>query len=157
MSEAYLILKFAHILGAAVLFGTGLGIAFFMLMAHRSGNPAIIAHVAGRVVLADMVFTATAVILQPLTGAALIVLAGHDAFAFWIVASIALYVLTGACWLPVVWMQARMRDLARTAAETGGALPQRYHRLYRLWFALGWPAFAAVIGIFALMVWRPTL
>jgi uncharacterized membrane protein len=153
----FLLLKTAHIIGATVLFGTGAGIAFFMLMAHRTGDARIIAHTAGIVVLADTLFTATAVVAQPLTGAALAHMAGYPLFHGWIALSLALYVLVGAFWLPVVWMQLRMRDLARAAADAGALLPEAYHRLWRLWFAFGFPAFAAVVAILWLMVAKPDL
>ena len=153
----YLLLKALHILGATVLFGTGTGIAFFMLMAHRTGDPKIVAHTAGVVVLADTIFTATAVILQPVTGVILAHLAGWPLSTGWIAASLGLYVLTGVFWLPVVWIQLQLRDLARTAAQLGEPLPAAYHRLWRLWFAAGFPAFGAVMGIIWLMVSKPDL
>jgi uncharacterized membrane protein len=155
MSDIYFALKTIHILGAAVLFGTGLGIAFFMWMAHRSGDAAHIARTARTVVIADAVFTATAVIVQPLSGAGLVHVIGYAWSERWIAASLALYVLTGLCWLPVVWIQARMRRLAQAAARDGTALPAAYHRLFAVWFWLGWPAFLSVMAIFALMVWKP--
>lgn len=151
----YLLVKLAHIIGATVLFGTGAGIAFFMLMAHRTRDPALIAHTAGVVVLADTLFTATAVVLQPFTGLALAHLAGWRLDSLWILASVGLYVLTGLCWLPVVWIQIRLRNLAREAAAAGEALSPAYHRLWRVWFALGFPAFGAVLGILWLMLAKP--
>lgn len=153
----YFILKFLHVVGAAVLLGTGAGIAFFMLMAHRTGQPATIAAIARIVVLADFVFTATAVVAQPVTGVLLAREVGYPLTEFWILASVALYLVTGAFWLPVVWMQWRMRDLADAAAVSGQALPGLYHRLFRLWFAFGFPAFAAVLAIFWLMLTKPQL
>ena len=156
MSDIYLILKLIHILGSAVLFGTGLGIAFFMWMAHRSRDPAAIAHTARIVVIADALFTATAVVVQPATGYAMMLLVGFTTNHLWIAASLALYVLVGLCWLPVVWIQLQIRNLAATAARDGTALPERYHRLFRIWFWLGWPAFLGVIAIFALMIFKPT-
>jgi uncharacterized membrane protein len=154
---AYLVLKFLHVIGATVLLGTGAGIAFFMLLAHRSGDVAVIAGVARIVVIADYVFTATAVVAQPVTGLLLAKSAGYSLAEGWIVASIALYLFTGAFWLPVVWMQARMRNLARAALEAGTPLPREYHRLFRWWFAFGFPAFTAVLAIFWLMIARPEL
>ena len=151
----YFVLKYFHLIGAAVLLGTGAGIAFFMLMAHRTGEPAVVAAVARIVVIADFLFTATAVVVQPITGLLLVHHLGYDLTDAWIVASIALYLLTGAFWLPVVWMQAEMRRLAARAAVAGEPLPERYHRLFRLWFAFGFPAFAAVMAIFWLMMTRP--
>jgi uncharacterized membrane protein len=153
----YFALKLAHILGSTVLFGTGLGIAFFMLMAHRSGDPKIIAHTARTVVIADFVFTATAVIAQPLTGAALMHIAGYQWSEPWIAVSLALYVFTGVCWLPVVWIQARLRRLAEAAVRSNTPLPYGYHRLFAVWFVLGWPAFLSVIAVFAVMIFKPQL
>lgn len=151
----YLVVKLLHIIGATVLFGTGAGIAFFMLMAHRTADPRLIAHTAGVVVTADTIFTATAVVLQPLTGAWLAHLAGYSLGEGWIVASLALYVVTGVFWLPVVWIQLRLRDLARAAVDAGEPLPAAYHRWWRIWFACGFPAFTAVLGILWLMTARP--
>jgi uncharacterized membrane protein len=157
MSDFALLLKLIHVIGAAVLFGTGLGIAYFMWMAHRTGDPAVIAATARMVVIADALFTAGAVIAQPVSGALLAWTLGYQISEPWLVASLALYLLIGICWLPVVGIQLTLRDLARAAAEAGTALPERYHRLFRIWYALGWPAFLGVIAIFALMIWRPHL
>lgn len=151
----YVALKALHIVGAAVLLGTGAGIAFFMLMAHRTRDARLVAHTAGVVVLADTLFTATAVILQPLTGAALAVVVGYPLLTGWVALSLALYVFVGLCWLPVVWIQLKMRDLAREAAASGAPLPAAYHRLWRVWFALGFPAFAGVLAIIWLMIAKP--
>jgi uncharacterized membrane protein len=116
-----------------------------------------VAAVARIVVIADFLFTATAVVAQPITGVLLAWAAGHSLGEGWIVLSTLLYLVTGAFWLPVVWMQMRMRDLAAAAAHEGCALPEAYHRLFRLWFAFGIPAFAAVLAIFWLMIARPRL
>jgi uncharacterized membrane protein len=154
---AYLLLKFVHVIGAAVLLGTGAGIAFFMLLAHRTRDAATIAGVARIVVLADFLFTATAVVAQPITGLALTWSVGYSLRDGWILASILLYLVTGAFWLPVVWMQMRMRDLAAAAAAHGQPPPAEYERLFRLWFACGFPAFGAVLAIFWLMIAKPQL
>ena len=153
----YFVLKFLHILGASVLLGTGAGIAFFMLLAHRTGRTETVAAVARMVVVADFLFTATAVVLQPVTGIALAWNAGYSLTEGWILLSLLLYVITGAFWLPVVWMQMEMRRLAETARKSGEPLPKRYHQLFRLWFAFGFPAFGAVVAIFWLMITRPIL
>lgn len=153
----YLVLLWLHVIGAAILLGTGVGIAFFMVMAHRSGDPASIAHVAGTVVIADFLFTASAIAAQPITGALLMIEQGWPLSTPWIAVALGLYLVTGAFWLPIVFMQIRMRDLARTAAAKGDPLPSAYHRLYRLWFAFGFPAFFAVLGIVWLMVTKPEL
>lgn len=153
--DLYTAIKVLHVLGAAILFGTGIGIAFFMVMAHRTGIPAIVAHTSRVVVIADFLFTATAVVLQPITGAAMILLAGYDWRATWILAAIGLYVVAGTFWLPVVFMQRRMRTLATEAAAAGAPLSADYRRLYAIWFILGFPAFSAVLMIFWLMVAKP--
>jgi uncharacterized membrane protein len=152
----YFALKFLHVIGAAVLLGTGAGIAFFMLLAHRDGRPQVVAGVARIVVIADFLFTATAVVAQPVTGVWLTLHVGYPLTEGWILLSVFLYLLTGAFWLPVVWMQMRMRDLASVAARDSSPLPDDYHRLFRLWFAFGFPAFAAVLAIFWLMIQRPS-
>lgn len=149
------VLRWAHIIGACVLLGTGAGIAFFMVMAQRTKDARIIAHVAGTVVIADWLFTAIAVVLQPITGALLAMETGWQLSEGWIVAALALYVLVGVFWLPVVWIQHQLRDMARAASASGEALPERYHRLYRIWFAAGFPAFIAVLAILWLMIARP--
>ena len=153
---SYEVLLFAHVIGATVLLGTGAGIAFFMVVSHRSGDPGLIAHVAGIVVLADMVFTATAAIAQPITGYLLARAVGWPLFEGWLGVSLVLYGVVGAFWLPVVAIQVRMRNLAIEARDGGQPLPLDYHRLYRIWFACGWPAFAAVLAIVWLMITKPT-
>jgi len=152
----YLLLKYLHVLGAIVLLGTGVGIAFFMLMAHRTGDAAHIARTAATVVLADVVFTATAAVAQPVTGLLLAREGNFDLNAGWIVGSIALYVIAGAFWLPVVWMQMRMRDLAWEAAAKDTPLPPAYRRLFRVWCVFGFPGFGAVIAIVWLMIAKPS-
>jgi uncharacterized membrane protein len=153
----YFLVKTLHVIGASMLLGTGAGIAFFMLVAHLRGNPDEVAGVARTVVLADFLFTASAVVLQPVTGIWLASMSGHSLWDGWIALSIVLYLVTGAFWLPVVWMQMRIRDLAVAAAAAGQPLPAGYHRLFRWWFAFGFPAFAAVIVIFWLMIARPAI
>jgi len=155
--DVVLTLKFLHVIGATILLGTGLGIAFFMLRSHRSGDAGAIAHVAGTVVIADMVFTATAVVAQPVTGILLAKAAGYDLWEPWILWSLALYLIAGLFWLPVVFIQIRMRDLAREASLSDKPLPAAYHRLFRIWFAFGWPAFSAVLAIIWLMIVKPDI
>jgi len=152
---SFLILKWLHVIGATVLLGTGAGIAFFMVRAHQTRDPKIVAAVASIVVLADYVFTLAAVVAQPITGFWLAQLVGYPLTSFWIIASLGLYLVTGAFWVPVVFMQKRMRDLAHAAAEATSQLPPEYFRLYRRWFAFGIPAFFAVLAIFWLMIARP--
>ena len=151
------LLRWLHLIGAAVLLGTGAGIAFFMVMAVRTRQAALIAHVAGVVVLADLLFTATAVVTQPVTGILLALALGWPLTEGWIIAALVLYVVVGAFWLPVVWIQARLRDIARDCAATSVPLPARFWQLYRIWFAFGFPAFFAVLAILWLMLTRPAL
>jgi uncharacterized membrane protein len=126
-------------------------------MAHRTGNAATIAATARIVVIADFVFTATAVVAQPITGIALAWYVGYSLSESWIISSIALYLLTGAFWLPVVWMQIELRNLAANAAELERPLPRRYYTIFRFWFLSGFPAFAAVVATFWLMIAKPVL
>ncbi len=150
-------LRLAHVVGATVLFGTGAGIAFFMVMVRQTDNPALIAHVSGTVVIADTLFTATAAVVQPITGYLLAESIGWSLTEGWIALSLALYVFTGLFWLPVVWIQIRLRDLARSAASLGEPLPAQWYRLYRIWFACGFPAFFAVLAIIWLMLTKPDI
>ena len=150
----YLLLKTIHILSSTLLFGTGLGTAFHGWMANRSGVLAARRVVNRNVELAEWLFTTPAVIVQPVTGVWLAHLAGFPLTTPWLMAAIALYILVGACWLPVVAIQIAMRRIAE-ATPDGAELPPRYHCLARWWFALGWPAFIGVIVIFWLMVAKP--
>jgi len=151
------ILRWIHVVGATVLLGTGAGIAFFMVMAHRTNDTALIAHTAGTVVIADWLFTASAVVVQPITGALLALELGWPLTQGWVFWSLLLYILVGAFWLPVVRIQHQLRDIARTATKDGAPLPKRYFRLYRIWFVCGFPAFVAVLAIVWLMVTKPVI
>lgn len=157
MTDPDILIKIVHVLSAIVLLGVGGGTAFHLWMAHRGGDARVIAAAARSTVLADWLFTTPAVIVQPLSGALLIRFEGFDLWDSWLVAAYVLYAVAGACWLPVVWLQMRARDLAVAAVAGQQALPEDYHRCMRAWFALGWPAFAATILIVALMVAKPTL
>lgn len=151
----YLIVKWLHIVSSTLLFGTGIGSAFYMLFASLSRDVRAIAVVSRHVVRADWLFTATTVVFQPLSGFYMIHLAGYPLTSTWIVWSIALYLVAGACWLPVVWLQMRMRDMAQASARDNLALPALYWRYLRIWTALGVPAFFALIIVFYLMTAKP--
>ena len=151
----YLIVKWLHVLSSTLLFGTGLGSAFYMFFTSRSGDVRAIAVVARRVVWADWLFTTPTAIIQPATGAYLMYLAGMPLSLAWITWSIVLFVIAGACWLPVVWLQIRMAAMAEGAVREGGALPALFWRYHRIWTALGVPAFIAFVAIFYLMVVKP--
>ena len=152
----YLVLKWLHILSSTVLFGTGIGSAYYMFFATRTRDPRVIAQVVRLVVIADWAFTTPAIIAQPLTGLWMVHIAGYPLSSRWIVMSIGLYLVAGAAWLPVVWMQMRMRTLAAQAVAAGTALPAAYDRMLRVWIALGVVAFGALVVVFWLMVTKPS-
>ena len=149
---SYLAIKTLHILSSVLLVGTGFGSAFYLFFAQRSGSPQAIAVVSRLVVRADWWFTTPAVIFQPLSGLWLAHAAGWSLGTPWIAVSLGLFVFAGLCWLQVVWLQVRMADMAAQAE-----LPPAYHRHARIWEALGYPAFAAMLGVNGLMVFKPTL
>ncbi len=151
----YLTLKWIHILSSVVLVGTGLGSAYYMFFTNRSRDLAAQAVVTRLVVQADWWFTTPTVLLQPATGLAMVHLAGWPLSTPWIAASLVLYAVAGLCWLPVVWLQIRMRALAQQAVETGTPLPALYWRYARWWEGLGYPAFVAMVVVFYLMVAKP--
>jgi uncharacterized membrane protein len=151
----YFFVKYLHVLGAIVILGTGSGIAFFMLMAHRSGETSFIARTATTVVIADMLFTLTAVLLQPVTGGVLMMLSSTGFSELWLSTSLGLYAVAGLFWVPVIFMQIEMRDLARRAAAESAPLPPRYFALFRRWFLFGIPGFGSVMIILWLMIAKP--
>ena len=151
----YLIVKWLHVLSSTVLFGTGLGSAYYLFCASRTRDARAAAVVTRDVVRADWVFTATTVVFQPLSGLFMAHLAGIPLDSRWIVASFALYFLAGACWLPVVWMQIRMRDMAAAASVRNAPLPELYWTYLGRWTLLGIPAFVALIAVFWLMIAKP--
>ncbi len=154
--DEYLLLKWLHIISATLLFGTGLGSAYYKWTTDRSGDVRAVAVVANQVVLADWMFTTPAILIQPVTGIWMASLAGFSITEVWIAWAFGLYGLAGACWLPVVVLQYRMRALARAAAHEGAALPETYWRYARVWFRLGIPAFVSMVAVFWLMVFKPS-
>ena len=153
--EIYSVIKTLHILSATIVFGTGLGIAFFMLRSNFTDDLTEKYFAARTTVLADFVFTLPAVVIQPLSGMWLIWQGGFDWQAPWLIATYCLYVVAGFCWLPVVWIQIELKRLILSARASGTPLPDRYFRLFRLWFLMGWPAFLGLLVIFYLMVSQP--
>ena len=151
----YAVLKTVHIVSSTVLFGTGIGTAFFKWIVDRSGNLAAIAVVAEKVVLADWLFTTPAILVQAITGVALALMLGYPLLKGWLLMAIGLYLLAGACWLPVVWLQMKMRDLARVSRDQVKPLDSLYWVYARIWFWLGVPAFTALVIVFWLMVAKP--
>lgn len=154
--DAYLLVKTLHILSATVLFGTGLGTAFFF-WSSRAADDAAQLFAARITVRADFLFTLPAVVIQPLTGFWLIALAGFDWSDGWLVASYGLYLLAGLCWLPVVWLQIRIKRMLEAKVSGGSFDAERFRRLRRAWFLLGWPAFGGLVVVFFLMVAKPSL
>jgi uncharacterized membrane protein len=153
----YLILKWLHILSATLLFGTGLGSAFYKFMTDRTGNLQAIAQTNKIVVLADWLFTTPTVILQPITGVWLAIVLGYPWSSSWLLIAIVLYIIAGLCWLPVVYLQIRMRDMALDAIAHQKTLGEQYRRFQRIWFWLGVPAFISLVVVYYLMVFKPTL
>lgn len=153
--DVYAAIKTVHILSATILFGTGIGTAFFFWSA-RGADDAVRLQAARTTVRADLLFTTPAVIVQPLSGAAMIWLAGWPAGDGWLVVTYCLYLVAGVCWLPVVWIQWRMARMLEAKVAGRGFDDAAYLRLFRWWFALGWPAFLALIVVFYLMVAKPS-
>ncbi|RIX48277.1 MAG: DUF2269 domain-containing protein [Rhodocyclales bacterium GT-UBC] len=151
---SYTLIKTMHILSMVLLFGTGLGSAFYKWMADRTGNPQHIAATNRQVVLADWIFTTPTVIFQPLSGLWMIHLLGLPLSTPWVAISLGLYGLAGACWLPVVWLQIRMQRMAEDAVIRQQLLPPAYWRMARAWFWLGVPAFISMLLVVALMVFK---
>jgi uncharacterized membrane protein len=151
----YLVAKWLHILSSTLLFGTGLGSAYYMFFASRTRDPRVVAVVVRYVVLADWLFTTTTIVFQPLSGWYLAHLANIPLATPWILWTFVLYLVAGACWLPVVWLQLRMRDMAQAAADSHQPLPERYWQYLRIWVALGIPAFISLVAVFYLMVAKP--
>jgi uncharacterized membrane protein len=151
----YIIAKWIHILSSTLLFGTGIGTAYYLYCASRAKNPLIVAAVARNVITADWIFTASTVVIQPLTGFYLVYLADIPLTSRWIIWSTGLYLLAVACWLPVIWLQIRLQRLAANSSEKKIDLPDLYWRYFRLWIALGIAAFMALLIVFYLMVAKP--
>lgn len=152
----YLTLKYLHILSCIILFGTGLGSAFYKWMADKSGNIPNIAITNKTVVFADWIFTTPTVIFQPVSGIWMAHLAGWELSTPWVFASLILYFIAGVCWLPVVWLQIRMKQISMLAINNNQNLPPLYWKMSRMWFWLGVPAFISMVLIVLLMVFKHT-
>ena len=153
--DLYTILKTIHILSSTILFGTGIGIAFFMVRSWFTDDIHQKLYAVRNTVLADYIFTFPAVVIQPLSGIALIHLVGFDWSAYWLMATYIIYAVASLCWLPVVWIQIQLKNMCVEAAAKGTELPERYHKLFKIWFILGWPAFLGFTFVFYLMVAKP--
>ncbi|MDN4501255.1 DUF2269 domain-containing protein [Alteromonadaceae bacterium BrNp21-10] len=153
--DLYTTIKTFHIISSTIVFGTGIGIAFFMFRSWFTDSIQEKLYASRNTVLADYLFTFPAVIIQPLSGIALIYMAGFDWSAYWLMATYVIYVIAGLCWLPVVWIQVQLKNMCIEASENGTELPDRYNRLFKMWFLLGWPAFLGLVAVFYLMVAKP--
>ena len=151
----YAWIKIIHIISASVLFGTGLGTAFYMLYVNQQKNIPLIAKATAEVVIADWLFTATSGVIQAITGFILIYLKGYSLLSVWVLGSILGYIIAGACWVPVVWLQMRCCDLAFVASANNGPLPSEYKKYFKIWWLLGIPAFISLVGVFYLMINKP--
>lgn len=153
--DLYTSIKILHILSSTILFGTGMGIAFFMFRSWFTDDLQEKLYAARNTVLADYLFTFPAVIIQPLSGLALIHMAGFDWSAYWLMTTYVVYIIAGLCWLPVVWIQIQLKRMCIEASANGTQLPERYNKLFKIWFLLGWPAFLGLVFVFYLMVAKP--
>lgn len=153
----YFWLKWIHILSSTVLFGTGIGSAFYMFMANRRKDIYGMYFATRHVVIADWLFTTPSIIIQLITGLLLTHSAGYELSEGWVLWALVLYVFAGLCWLPVVWIQIKMRDMAKDAYETSNDVPQNYWLMDKTWIALGGLAFPAIIIVFYLMVFKPDI
>lgn len=147
--SSYLLIKYIHILSATFLFGTGIGTAFFMLMAYLSKDASVVKHTTRYVVLADWLFTAPSIIIQPITGVWLMLILKYPFNSCWFLLVMGLYLLAGVCWIPVVVIQYRLRYLAALSQSN---LPVGYRRLMRWWIGLGIIAFTSIVIIYWLML-----
>jgi uncharacterized membrane protein len=155
MTNTYLLIKTVHIITATILFGTGVGIAFFAFRSRFTDRLQEKFFAIRTTVLADSVFIAPAAVLQPATGVWLIWSGGLRWTDGWLLTTYVLYGVAALCWLPVVWIQIRLRQIVAESLASGNALPIRYYRLSRVWFILGWPAFIGLVAVFFLMVTKP--
>ena len=147
----YPTVKFIHIISATLLFGTGLGSAFYMFMAYRTGNTKIMAATNKFVVIADFIFTTPTVIIQLVSGLYLLNYLGLEWTSPWSLSVLGLYAFVGACWLPVVWLQIWLRNRAQELDH-----PDAQYRLrMKIWLILGLLAFPAVVLLYVFMIYKP--
>lgn len=155
LMNMYLVVKALHVISATILFGTGLGIAFFTFRSHFTDDVQQKLYAIRTTVLADYLFTAPAAVVQPLSGAWLVWKGGFEWSDTWLLATYAIYILAALCWLPVVWIQIELKKMLVHSVSNRTSLPERYHSLFRVWFILGWPAFIGLAIVFFLMVAKP--
>ncbi len=153
--DLYVLIKVLHILSSTILFGTGIGIAFFMFRSHFTKDANEKLYAARNTVIADYLFTLPAVILQPITGFWLVFHGGFNWLDLWLVVTYGIFIISGICWLPVVWIQIQLRRMLVESVENQTELPESYFKYFKLWFVLGWPAFTGLVVVFFLMVMKP--
>jgi uncharacterized membrane protein len=158
MIELILAIKFVHLVAAAAMLGTWLGVAVFMLLADRSGNTSVVALTARFAVSVEKIVMIAAISLQPISGIPLAWAIGISPLdEFWIVLSLGLFAVVVAAWFAVLRIEIRIRDLTRQAALDAVPLPDEYRRLFRLYSVVVWPALAGMVVLFLLMTWQPRL
>ncbi|KIE04458.1 Uncharacterized protein NF27_HS00450 [Candidatus Jidaibacter acanthamoeba] len=157
MMEWYLVIKTIHIISSTILFGTGIGIAFFMWWSNLSDNISVKLFAAKSTVIADFLFTTPAVVIQPVSGFILLHMLGYNFLETWLVITYILYIIAGLCWLPVVWIQIQLYKIINNSMRNNLPIPDKYYKLFYIWFSLGWPAFISLVIIFFLMVFKPAL
>lgn len=153
--DIYFTVKTLHIISSTILFGTGIGIAFFMLRSYFTDDQTLKLYAAKNTVLADYLFTFPAVIIQPISGFWLVWNSGYNVMDLWLVISYILFIIAGLCWLPVVWIQIQLKNMLVKSTQENTELPKRYHSLFKIWFILGFPAFIGLVIVFFLMVIKP--
>lgn len=153
--DIYFVVKTIHIISSTILFGTGIGIAFFMFRSKFTTNLDEKLYAARGTVAADYLFTFPAVIAQVATGAWLVNKSGYSWIDLWLVVTYIIYAIAGLCWLPVVWIQIQLRKILASCVENNAPLPESYHKLFKIWFILGWPAFLGLVVVFFMMAIKP--
>ncbi|MEA3411287.1 MAG: DUF2269 family protein [Pseudomonadota bacterium] len=155
MDENFLLLKVAHIFGAMIFLGNIMVSAVWKLMADRSGQPAVVAFGQRLISVTDYFFT--------VVGAAILVVTGHFMAArFGAVADITWirwgwYLLIGsaAIWVFIlIPLQIMQSQLAETFSD-GGAIPNRYWTLGRIWAVFGIIATLLPMANLYIMVAKP--
>jgi uncharacterized membrane protein len=158
MLDLILAIKFVHLVGAAAMLGTWLGVAIFMLLAHRSDNPSVVAVTSRFAVTVQLRVMIAAVAIQPISGFALAGAIGVSPVGeFWLVLSLPIYALIVAAWIVALRTEIRIRDLTRQAALDSVPLSEPYRALFRRYSAFTWPALAGTVVLFLLMTWQPKL
>ncbi len=155
MLDTILTIKFVHMTAMAVMFGTWITLALFMLYAYRSGNTSVVALTAVFVVRTELILMIPAIAVQPMAGIPLAIAIGARLDEYWLELSEAIYAAVVAAWLANLIIELRIRKITQQAALDGVKLPDAYRGLFRLWSAVTLAGLAGMIAIMALMIWQP--